>query len=116
MIFFAAKISAQQLQRYESIELQIACLINCAHSTNTQSLNDVEMIECPLDPYFLATRWTGDARQWLGICRIDSRPASGACLSGRLTRHWATIVTFAFQKETAEENGWLCIGIRNEPR
>jgi 23S rRNA pseudouridine1911/1915/1917 synthase len=52
------------------------------------------MIEASLHAYFLATRGTGDARQWLRLCRIDSRPATGACLGGWLTRHWATIVTF----------------------
>src|SRR5207249_8873326 len=48
-----------------------------------------EMIEGSLHAYFLATRWTGDSRQWLCLCRIDSRPARGACLRGWLTRHCA---------------------------
>src|SRR6266403_6071094 len=94
MIFFAAEISAQQLQRYEPIQLHIACLINGAHSTNAKRLDHNEMIEGSLYVQFLATRRTGDPRQWLRLCRIDSRPASGACLGGGLTRHWAAILTF----------------------
>jgi hypothetical protein len=95
MILFAAKISAQQLQRHEPIQLLVACLINGAHPANTKRFDYDEMIEGSLHAYFFATRWTGDTRQWLCFCRIDSRPASGACLGGWLTRHCAPIVTFA---------------------
>src|SRR5438067_739958 len=94
MLFFAAEISAQQLQRYEPIQLHIARLINGTHSTNTKRLDYNEMIEGSLYAQFLATRRTSDARQWLCLCRIDSRPASGACLGGGVTRHWAAILTF----------------------
>src|SRR5205823_8211299 len=63
MILFAAKISAQQFQRHEAIQLHIARLINGAHPANTKRLDHDEMIEGPLHAYFLATRRTGDARQ-----------------------------------------------------
>src|SRR5438094_10496180 len=92
---FTAKIFAQQLQRDEPIQLFVACLINRAHPANTKRLDHDEMIEGSLHAYFLATRWTGDSRQWLCLCRIDSRPARGASLGGRLTRHCAPNVTFA---------------------
>src|SRR5205823_3443043 len=95
MILLTAEISAQQLQRHEPIQLHIARLINGAHPANAKRLNHDEMIEGSLHAYFLATRWTGDPRQWLRLCRIDSRPATGACLGGRLTRHCAPNVTFA---------------------
>jgi hypothetical protein len=87
MILFATEISAQEFQRDEPIQLHIACLINGAHPANTKRLDHDEMIEGSLHPYFLATRCTGDPRQWLCLCRIDSRPAAGACLGGGLTRH-----------------------------
>ena len=95
MILFAAEISAQQLQRHEPIQLHIACFINGTHPANTKRFDHEKMIERSLHAYFLATRWTGDPRQGLCFCRIDSRPATGACLGGWLTRHWAAIVTFS---------------------
>jgi hypothetical protein len=87
MIFFAAEISAQQLQRHEPIQLHIACFINGTHPANTKRFDHEKMIERSLHAYFLATRWTGDPRQGLCLCRIDGRPATGACLGGGLTRH-----------------------------
>src|SRR5205823_5891658 len=94
MIFFSAEISAQQLQRYEPIQLHVARLINGAHSANTKRLDYNEMIEASFYADLLAAVWTGDASQWLCLCRIDSRPATGACLGGGLTRHWTAILTF----------------------
>src|SRR5262245_46173397 len=67
------------------------------------------MIECSLYAGFLAARWTRDACQWLGLCRIDCRPATGTCLGGGLTRHWGVIVTFC-PCRAKRDTGFLPVG------
>src|ERR1700751_878281 len=94
IILFSTEIPSQQLQRYKPIQLGVARLINGSHSANTECFDYEKVIEGSLNPDPLAAVWTWDARQWFCRGRINRRSASGTCLAGGFTRHWAAIVTF----------------------
>src|SRR4029077_12174243 len=53
MTRFATKILVQQFERYEPLQLRVARLINCAHSTGTKRLHRHKMIERSLQQIFL---------------------------------------------------------------
>ena len=53
MIRFATKILVQQFERNESLQLRVARLVHCAHSTGTKRLHRHKMIERSLQQIFL---------------------------------------------------------------
>src|SRR5215470_12651063 len=53
MIRFAAKIFVQQFERHEPLQLRVARLIHCAHSTGTKRFHRHKMIEGPLQQILL---------------------------------------------------------------
>src|SRR5262249_35601333 len=53
MIRFATKILVQQFERNEPLQLRVARLIHCAHSTGTKRLHRHKMIERSLQQIFL---------------------------------------------------------------
>src|SRR6266567_1590148 len=53
MIRFATKILVQQFERNEPLQLRVARLIHCAHSTGTKRLQRHKMIEGSLQQIFL---------------------------------------------------------------
>ena len=76
MVFSAAKICAQELQRHKPIEERIPRLVNAAHAANAQHLDDLELIKRPLHPRFLAALGTNHPRKRLITARINGRAAS----------------------------------------
>src|SRR5204862_4934518 len=53
MIRFATKLLVQQFERNEPLQLRVARLIHCAHSTGTKRLQRYKMIEGSLQQIFL---------------------------------------------------------------
>src|SRR6266436_2648875 len=53
MIRLATKILVQQFERNEPLQLRVARLIHCAHSTGTKRFHRDEMIEGSLQQIFL---------------------------------------------------------------
>src|SRR5437667_4518331 len=80
MVFSAAKICAQELQRHKPIEQRIPRLVNAAHAANAQHLDDLELIKRSLHPRFLAALGTNHTRQRLISARINGRAASRTSL------------------------------------
>src|SRR5438067_12553324 len=64
MIRFATKILVQQFERNEPLQLRVARLIHCAHSTGTKSLHRHKMIEGSLQQIFLTAVLANHAHQW----------------------------------------------------
>src|SRR5213078_3425883 len=93
MILLAAQISSQKFQRHEPVQMGIARFVNGAHPANTKRLDHDEMIEGSFHAHFLAAVGTGDAGQWLCVCRVDGSTASGTRLWTPVSRHQPPIVT-----------------------
>ena len=70
-----AGFRSEKFQRDEALELCVARFVNGAHAARAERFEQEKIIEGTIDAQFLTAPRAGDARQRLGLRRVDLRAA-----------------------------------------